>query len=617
MDFTKVLTVDNNLRTIQIPADVTLLGVTNDNDVHELVFAIPVTYNDVDLSDYTVNVNWMNAGGEVGVAETEALESDDPTIMLRKWTVGNDPCKYAGDCKFILCLKYGENEYNTRQASLPVYKGIEPDETIVTQYHTALTELVERIQYLAGKYAWNGTTWEGLVNYDTVSNMSKQNAADAKRYAAEAKQSATNAETLATRIEGYIEGIEHEEEKIDEIYNALDFSVSPNICPTATITTAADEPVAISTMGHVESDQVYCFSVDVGTIPGDGWGLFLVPDDHSAIIDPVVGISSSQTGRAYGSFHPAKPGTLYCKQPVTGTDGVIVFSNCQIERGWLPSTYVPYGSINVVDNTARNRIAEAQDEIDKLNWDSNILSVAYQGYTYGSAAQPNTLQAFKNAKKRGFDWFSTSIQPTLDGVLIITEDGLVNTESETGVYCNTVNYADIVPAPLKFDEAVKTAAMYGLGILVRMYASHFTSDNYDYVTKVLNTRRVPHAFLSNSVNNLKSLRQKDYECEVILRISSKPTIEDLANASEYTNLRAMVLQSPNVSIAFPMFEIVDDERVIVVDQDYVTQLNSLGMGLVAVYNHDGLIAETIEFVNMWISNAICAKEYIKQHFPIS
>jgi glycerophosphoryl diester phosphodiesterase len=560
----------------------------------------------------------MNGGGEVGVAETEALESDDPTIMLRKWIVGSDPCKYAGDCRFILCLKYGENEYNTKQASLPVYKGIEPDETIVTQYHTALTELVERIQYLAGKYAWTGTTWEGLVNYDTVSNMSKQNAADAKRYAAEAQQSATNAQTLATRIEDYIEDLENEEDKINKIYDALDFSVSPNICPTATITTAANEPVVTSTMGHVESDQVYCFSVNVGTIPGSGWGLFLVPDDHSAIIDPVTGISSSQTGRAYGVFRPVKSGTLYCKQPVTGTDGTIVFSNCQIEKGWLPTAYVPYGSINVVDSTARNSVAEAQDEIDKLNWDSNILSVAHHGYTYGNLAQPNTLQAFKFAKKRGFDWFSTSIQPTLDGVLIITEDGIVDTESETGVDCWTVNYEDIVPAPLKFDEVVKTAAMYGLGILVRMYGSHFTSNNYAYVTNVLNTHRIPHAFLGNTVNNLRSLRLKDYECEVILHINSKPSVEDLANSSDYTKLRDLVQQAPGVSIMFPMAQGTSaEDRVIVVDQDYMTQVNALGIGLISVPNNDGIIDDVINFSNMWISSSICAKEYIKQHFPIS
>lgn len=623
MDFTKAFVVDNDLRKIKIPKTITLLGVTNDNDVHEIFFQIPVAYGDIDLSTYTVRVNWMNAGGEVGVAETEVVQSDDPTVMLRKWTVGSGPCRYSGNCQFILCLKNGESEYNTQIASLPVHKGIEPDETIVTQYHTALTELVERIQYLAGKYAWNGTTWEGLVNYDTVSNMAKQNAADAKRYAAEAKQSATSAQTLATHIEEHIEDIEREEEKIDEIYNALDFSVSPNICPTATITSAANEPVVTSTMGHVESDQVYCFSVDVGTIPGDGWGMFLVPDDHSEIIDQIVGISSLQTGRAYGTFRPEKSGTLYCKQPVTGIDGTIVFSNCQIEQGLYPSAYVQYGSINIVDIDARNGIAEAQDgiaetqnEIDKLNWDSNILSVAYQGYTY-NFIQPNTLRAFKYAKKRGFDWFSTSIQPTLDGVLIVTEDGEVNTESQTGVDCWTVNYSDIVPAPLKFDEVAKTAAMYGLGILVRMCGSHYTTANYGYVSNLLNTHRIPHAFWSNEINTLRDLRLKDYECEVILWLDHKPSVEDLASSADYSKLRALVQQAYGVNIMFPMAEGTSaTDRVIVVDQDYMTQVNALGIGLICECNSDVIIDDVINFTNMWISNAICAKEYIDQNFPI-
>lgn len=616
MDFTKAFVVDNDLRKIKIPKTITLLGVTNDNDVHEIFFQIPVAYGDIDLSTYTVRVNWMNAGGEIGTADTDIVASDDPTVMLRKWTVGSGPCRYSGNCQFILCLKSGENEYNTQIASLPVYKGIEPDDETVVKYSAALTGLVERIQYLAGKNAWSGTTWDALVNYDTVSNMAKQAAADAKRYASQTQENESTVRNLYTQIENKVESLEHEEEKIDEIYGALDFATSKNICPTDTIVTAASEPVTTSLMGHVDANTYYCFSVDVGTIPGDGWGLSLIPDDHSETIYPVVGISSSQTGRVYSLFRPAKSGTLYCAQPVTGTEGDVVFANCQIEKGHRPSEYVPYGSINVIDSTARDRVAAADEEIEKLNWDSNILSVAYRGYTYGSAAQPNTLKAFKLAKKRGFDGIMTSVQPTLDNVLIITVDGIVNTETETGVNCYDVNYADIVPAPLKFDDVVDVCAMYGLGITLQMYGEHFATDHFDYAAKVLNIRRIPHSFMSNNVNNLMKLRQKDYECEVILSIGSKPSISDLKSSADYNYLRSMVSQSPGVSIYFPLTKVVEGQTVLDVDREYVRELNALGMGLIVLAALDLFIDDLLSMVNMYASPDTVAKEYIRDNYPI-
>lgn len=615
MDYTKALVVDNDLRQIAIPEPIKLLGVTNDNAVNELMFVIPKTYGDIDLSGYTVRVNWMNAGGEIGVADTTVVASDDETLIARKWTVGRDACKYSGNCQFVLCLKSGENEYNTQIASLPVYKGIESDDETVVKYSTALAELVERIQYLAGKNAWSGTTWDALVNYDTVSNMAKQAAADAKRYASQTQENESNVRSLYTQIEDKVESLEHEEEKINEIYGALDFTMSKNICPTDTIVTAASEPVTTSLMGHVDANTYYCFSVDVGTIPGDGWGLFLIPDDHSETINPVVGISSSQTGRAYNLFRPAKSGTLYCAQPVTGTEGDVVFANCQIEEGYRPSEYVPYGALNIMDQTARDGVAAADEEIDKLNWSSNILSVANKGYTYGSAAEPDTLQAFKLAKKRGFDGIRTSVQPTLDNVLIVTEDGVVNTETETGVNCVTVNYADIVPAPLTLDDVADVCSMYGLGITLNIYGEYFTANHADYMTKLLNAKRIPHSFMSNNLNNLKMCRQKDIECEIILYLNSKPTIEDLSTSSTYANLRLMVSNAPGVYLSFPMAEMVDGERVINVNREYIHNLHALGFGVVNT-SSDGIIDSVLGFTDIWISGNIVAKEYIQDHYPI-
>lgn len=620
MDFTKVLTVDNNLRTISIPANVTLLGVTNDNNVHELVFAIPQSYNDIDLSDYTVYVNWMNANGEVGVAETETLESADPTIMLRKWIVGSDPCKYAGDCKFILCLKSNGNEYNTQQAKLPVYKGIESDETSVTRYRTAITELVERIQELAGKYAWDGTTWANFVKYDTTRKIVQENAAAAHDNATAAVNAKNIVVETKTQIDQYLEDLTEESNKISAIYEVLE-RTNPNICPREYLEINEGSTAGLingnyQRFGHVYSGETYTFSADVTMSPLPGrLECRIKPDGGGANIEQVFYIDGGSTGRIVKTFTAPGTGEIWFSGKYTGHAAQEkVLEHCQLEEGSVASAYSPYGYFSVADAQARHDIATLQLDVDNIEKKftpiKNIVSVGHMGYR-GYGAEPNTLRSFEDAKIYGYDWVELDVYATLDHVFVVMHDGKVDTATATNVDVWTVNYADITSEVLRFNSAVYTCNLYNLGMAIEFKETHFTDADYRNMKRIMQAVNVPHAYISWSVSNLVNIRKKEWNAHVISVLNSMPTLEDLTNSDTYASLRTLAGQDGLTDLCFPLYNSN-------INWQYIYELWEMNFGLVAGATESKVgIAAYLPYLRMIVTNDILAKTIADKYYPIS
>ena len=55
-----MITIDNDLRTINIPSDTRLLGVVGDKDVNTLEFEMPRRYKGLDLSEYEIQIRYKN-----------------------------------------------------------------------------------------------------------------------------------------------------------------------------------------------------------------------------------------------------------------------------------------------------------------------------------------------------------------------------------------------------------------------------------------------------------------------------------------------------------------------------------------------------------------------------
>lgn len=145
-----VVVIDNDLRTIIIPASITLLGVESDENVQTLHFQMPKTYKGLDLSEFAIRINYMNANN---VGDTYAV--DDSEIsgenIVFTWTVGRVACMYKGNTKFIVCLKKKDvsgnvlKEFNTSLASLPVLEGLETTESVVAENPDIIEQILTRL----------------------------------------------------------------------------------------------------------------------------------------------------------------------------------------------------------------------------------------------------------------------------------------------------------------------------------------------------------------------------------------------------------------------------------------------------------------------------------------
>ena len=155
IDTDKTLIIDKDLRTIIIPSSVKNLGVESDDDVLRLKFSMPRMYGDVDLSDFSIYINYMNAKntGDVYIVDDKTIADDTITFS---WLVGRVALAYKGNVRFIVCMKKHDDdsnviqEYNTTIASLPVLEGLETGETVIQQNPDIIEMLLTSSEPLVG-----------------------------------------------------------------------------------------------------------------------------------------------------------------------------------------------------------------------------------------------------------------------------------------------------------------------------------------------------------------------------------------------------------------------------------------------------------------------------------
>ena len=155
LDTDKTLIIDKDLRIITIPSSVKNLGVESDDDVLRLKFSMPRMYGDVDLSDFSIYINYMNAKntGDVYVVDDKTIADDTITFS---WLVGRVALAYKGSVRFIVCMKKHDDdsnviqEYNTTIASLPVLEGLETGETVIQQNPDIIEMLLTSSEPLVG-----------------------------------------------------------------------------------------------------------------------------------------------------------------------------------------------------------------------------------------------------------------------------------------------------------------------------------------------------------------------------------------------------------------------------------------------------------------------------------
>lgn len=149
----ETLIIDNDLRTITIPPEITNIGVVSDDDVKRLHFRMPRQYGEFDLSEFDIRINYLAANntGDIYVVTDKAVSGDNITFS---WLVGRSAFAAQGTVRFIVCLKKTnqkgavEQEYNTTVATLQALEGIEPSGQIVEDNPEIIESILKRLDAL-------------------------------------------------------------------------------------------------------------------------------------------------------------------------------------------------------------------------------------------------------------------------------------------------------------------------------------------------------------------------------------------------------------------------------------------------------------------------------------
>lgn len=170
-----ICTIDNDLRTITIPSGLQTVGVESDEDVRWLNFQMPKQYGEVDLSEFNIRINFLNANnsGDVYAVTDKAVSGDNITFS---WLVGRNALAYRGNIRFIVCLKKADaegvvqQEFNTTVAQLTVLEGLETTEAVVAENPDIIEQILARLDELEENGGGGGTPGKDGVG---ISNIAK------------------------------------------------------------------------------------------------------------------------------------------------------------------------------------------------------------------------------------------------------------------------------------------------------------------------------------------------------------------------------------------------------------------------------------------------------------
>ena len=150
----KICAVNSEARTIDIPLSIQTVGVASDEDVRRINFECPQVYEGVDLGEFNIYINYVNANNEANIYEVEDAVTYQGMLRF-SWLVSRNVTAKAGNVKFIICMKkLAEDstilqEWHTTIATLHILEGLEARSVaensidILDQWKTKLFGLTE------------------------------------------------------------------------------------------------------------------------------------------------------------------------------------------------------------------------------------------------------------------------------------------------------------------------------------------------------------------------------------------------------------------------------------------------------------------------------------------
>ena len=142
-------------RFITVPSELQRIAVQYDHDVETVTFDCPRYWDDLDMSDLSIYINYMRKDRVVGVYKATDISVDtaNDKIMHFNWKISRNVTEVVGQLKFLICIKKGDadgNEVNHWNSELNtemyISEGLEAGEGFFDSYPDIITQWENEVQ---------------------------------------------------------------------------------------------------------------------------------------------------------------------------------------------------------------------------------------------------------------------------------------------------------------------------------------------------------------------------------------------------------------------------------------------------------------------------------------
>ena len=149
-------------RYITVPDDLKRVAVQFDNNIETVTFDCPRYWDNKDMSEMMIYVNYMRSDNAMGsfVCENIRVDESDPELMHFDWVITGNVTAVAGPISFLVCIKDTDvegneaNHWNTElNTDLYVSPGMNcSTESALRKYPDIITQLLlrmERVEFIS------------------------------------------------------------------------------------------------------------------------------------------------------------------------------------------------------------------------------------------------------------------------------------------------------------------------------------------------------------------------------------------------------------------------------------------------------------------------------------
>lgn len=142
-------------RFISVPKELQRIAVQYDHDVETVTFDCPRYWDDLDMSDLSIYINYMRKDRVVGIYKATDISVDtiNDRIMHFNWKISRNVTEVVGQIKFLVCIKKGDadgNEVNHWNSELNtemyISEGLEAGEGYFDSYPDIILQWEDEVQ---------------------------------------------------------------------------------------------------------------------------------------------------------------------------------------------------------------------------------------------------------------------------------------------------------------------------------------------------------------------------------------------------------------------------------------------------------------------------------------